>query len=314
MTCMPALSVPDLATVMPPDTIALLTRMPALAAWIVPLSTMAPLVVLDDTLMPVGAVIVPALVMPPVRLATPSTPTPPPDTVEIVPRLTMLPETTPRSSRWMPVKAAPIVPVLLMLPRNVLAEKTKTPVSVPPEIVPLLRMPPANSDTDWTPMPVSPAEIVPALMTPPAKPLAPETRIPLAAAEMAPALLMPPAKVEVLPTMTAVWPALSMPEAAILMPLEIRPPLVIRMPSPPAEIAPLSTMAPLIVLDETTRPVLAAETRFLLTMLPLVSVLLVRTMPPAPIVPALMMLPLKVVALTSISLAMPLKVTGYGPV
>jgi hypothetical protein len=71
----------------------------------------------------------------------------------------------------------------------------------------------------------------------------------------------------------------------------------------------------------TTAVLLAANSLLLLSMrmpprtvpgsmFPLVKVLLITTMPPAPIVPALMMLPLKVVWLISHSLVTPLNVPG----
>jgi hypothetical protein len=87
------------------------------------------------------------------------------------------------------------------------------------------------------------------------------------------------------------------------------------MPALLATILPLSTMAPWMVLPlRTAMPVGAPEMRLLLRKPPVRNVLLMTVTPPAPIVPALMTPPLKLVALITMALVWPLNLVGYGPV
>jgi hypothetical protein len=124
------------------------------------------------------------------------------------------------------------------------------------------------------------------------------TSIPARLAKMLPALLIPPANVIVFSTTITLEPAEILPRLPTWIPPEITPPLT-RMPSSVARIVPLSTIAPWMVLSlRTLMPFAVPEMRLVLRNPPVRNVLLVMTTPPpGPIVPALVTLPLKTVAL-----------------
>jgi hypothetical protein len=185
--------------------LALSIRMPWLVALIVPLSTIAPVMVLPFRPMPVLAVIVPPLAMLPVKVGTPFT-----KPSEVAPIA-------------IPRRAALIVPPLVTPPAKVETSKSEMPVFA--RIVPLFTMPPPatglpNTEPVKTPMPLNfPAEIKPLLLIAPAKVSKEKpTKIPLRAPRIVPLLVMPPEKMEKLTT--------PMPDVLLL----ITPPAALKMP------------------------------------------------------------------------------------
>jgi len=138
-------------------------------------------------------------------------------------------------------------------------------------------------------------------------------------AKIVPLFEMPPANSGALSTRIGTPEAKTAPAEPTAIPPETTP-LLTRMPAQKATelnamIVPLLTIAPLTVLSaKTPMPMSPAEMSLLLRKPPDWNVLLVTMTLPAPIVPALVTPPLKVVALISISDAVPLNLVGYGPV
>ena len=118
------------------------------------------------TAMPVAALMLPELEMPPSNVVTVPTKIPASDTAEMVPALLMPPKKLLMSVAQIPTLPAEMVPALLMPPTKVPTSTTRIPVT-PPAMVPELLMPPVKVKTRSTTIPVFPAAIVPELVMPP---------------------------------------------------------------------------------------------------------------------------------------------------
>ena len=198
---------------------------------------------------------VPLLAMPPVKVATLSIKTPVRADVEIVPALLMPPR---KVEPWMKIAVAVAVSSLVLSIRmpwfvaEILPLSTIEPVmvlatmlmAVAAAMVPALEILPVKVETPETAMPDKPAVIVPLLLMPPVKVETGSTSTPTLVDEIVPALLMPPRKVG-----PSILMAVPVAGATVLLASMLMPRVV-------AEIVPLSTMAPAMVLATMSIPTL----------------------------------------------------------